>query len=228
MKYKFFLLDADDTIFDFSACSRNALKRAMEECSIAYAEEDHARYAEVNDRLWAALERREITHEELFARRFREFLTGKGCEEKGSELNAAYVACLSEEAVLLYGAEDFLRELSGMGRLFIVTNGTASVQKGRFQRFGMDRFAEKIFISEEIGVYKPSREYADYVEAHIDGFERERAVIVGDGLTSDMLLAENAGIDSVWFNSRGKEAKGGRPTFTARSYGEILAFLKGT
>lgn len=226
MKYDLFLLDADDTIFDFSACSRNALRRAMAECSIPYAEGDHALYSEINGKLWQALEKKEITHDELFELRFRRFLEGKGCPQMAERLNTAYVARLSEEAVLLDGAEEFLRLLSGMGRVFIVTNGTASVQRGRFRIFDIARYAEKIFISEEMGVYKPDRAYFDRVASEIDGFDSARAIVIGDGLTSDMLLAKNGGVDSVWFTPSGKEATGVTPTCIARSYDEILRFLR--
>lgn len=226
MKYDFFLLDADDTIFDFSACSRNALRRAMEKTGIPFEQGDHARYRAINDSLWQALERKEITHEELFELRFRRFLSEKGCETLSAKLNETYLACLSEEAVLLDGAEEFLRELSGMGRVLIVTNGTASVQRGRFRKFDLSRFAEKIFISEEMGVYKPDGAYLEIVARETEGFDRSRAVVIGDGLTSDMLLAKNGGVDSVWFNPNKKEPKGVVPTFIACDYAEILRFLR--
>lgn len=227
MRYDIFLVDADDTIFDFAACSQNALSKAMELCSVPWEEGDYARYQAINDRLWKALERKEITHEELFERRFKEFLRGKGLQPKGDLLNSTYVSCLAKEAVLLDGAEEFLRLISDMGRVFIVTNGTASVQKGRFEKFDIMRFAEAVFISEEIGVYKPDKAYLDYVAESIDGFDARRAIVIGDGLTSDMLLAKNGGVDSIWFNPRRKaDTVGIKPTYTACSYGEILQILR--
>lgn len=41
--------------------------------------------------------------------------------------------------------------------------------------------------------------YFDYAFSRIPGFEKERALLIGDSLTSDMLGAQNAGIDSMWY-----------------------------
>ena len=37
----------------------------------------------------------------------------------------------------------------------------------------------------------------------IDGFDRSRALIIGDSLTSDIRGGNNAGIQTCWFNPRG-------------------------
>ena len=47
------------------------------------------------------------------------------------------------------------------------------------------------------GLWKFS--YAKNYASAIPGFEKERALLIGDSLTSDMLGAQNAGIDSMWY-----------------------------
>ena len=49
------------------------------------------------------------------------------------------------------------------------------------------------------GAAKPDVRYFDYAFSRIPGFEKERALLIGDSLTSDMLGAQNAGIDSMWY-----------------------------
>ncbi len=227
-RYEIFLLDADDTLFDFTACCKNALKNALRECGFSYREGYHLQYLKINNELWRALERKEITHGELFSLRFQEFLTavGEGVE-KASLLNEKYVAALADECVILKGATEFLTKLKELGKIYIITNGTASVQRGRFKKFALENYAEKIFVSEEMGVYKPAKEYFDRVAQSIPDFDKERALIIGDSLTSDISLANAAEVDCVWFNPLEKPlAKGAKPTYIAKNYDEILKIIR--
>lgn len=226
-KYNIFLVDADDTLFDFSACCKNALLKAMERCAIPYEKGDHARYMAINDLYWGRLEKKEVTHEELLTVRFRDFLRNKGREEEGAKLNDAYVDCLSKECVPFDGTKQFLAELKKLGRIYIITNGTARVQRNRFQKFSLSRYAEDIFISEEIGAYKPAKEYMDYVIAHIPAFSHEKALIIGDSLTSDIPMSAVYGTDCVWMNRKDKPFTGKiMPAYTAKTYEEILKIAR--
>jgi 2-haloacid dehalogenase len=62
------------------------------------------------------------------------------------------------------------------------------------------RFFEKVFVSQEIGHNKPSKAYFDGCFAQIPGFDREKAMIVGDSLSSDIKGGIQAGIKTVWVN----------------------------
>ncbi len=90
--------------------------------------------------------------------------------------------------------------LSKKYRLFLVSNGTAIVQKGRLDSSGIRKYFEKIFVSQEIGANKPSEQYFDAVFAQIPGFDKTKAMIVGDSLSSDILGGINAGIATCWVN----------------------------
>ena len=98
------------------------------------------------------------------------------------------------------GAEEAVEALSKKYRLFLASNGTASVQKGRMTSANLYRFFEKVFVSQEIGHNKPSKAYFDACFAQIPGFDRSKAMIVGDSLTSDIRGGNNAGIKTCWVN----------------------------
>ena len=98
------------------------------------------------------------------------------------------------------GAEELLKHLSEKYRLYMVTNGTFSVQKGRIKSAGMRPYFKDIFISEEIGYDKPGKAYFDYCFSRISNFHRENTVIIGDSLTSDIQGGKNAGIRTIWYN----------------------------
>ena len=95
-----------------------------------------------------------------------------------------------------------LKQLYGRCRMYGVTNGTAAVQKKRMAISGLSRYFSGLFISEEVGVPKPQKAYFDYCFSHIPEFCREKTLIVGDSLTSDILGGRNAGIYTVWFNPK--------------------------
>ena len=65
-----------------------------------------------------------------------------------------------------------------------------------------------IFISERLGADKPSKEFFDLAFSRIEGFERDKAIIVGDRLSSDILGGINAGIKTCWFNPKGLPVSG--------------------
>lgn len=57
------------------------------------------------------------------------------------------------------GAEELLENLYGRYQMYLVTNGTLSVQKGRLKSASISHYFEDIFISEELGYNKPGIEY---------------------------------------------------------------------
>ena len=77
------------------------------------------------------------------------------------------------------------------------------MQKGRLESAKISPLFEGIFLSEEVGYVKPQIEFFEYCFSRIPDFSRDRAVIFGDSLTSDILGGINAGIRTCWFNPKG-------------------------
>ncbi len=227
-KYDTFLVDADDTVLDFHASSRTALGAALKSFGEEWKEEYAMKFFSFNDTLWEKLEKKQLTRERLMRERFPAYLEMLGLEEiDGEEFNKKYIGYLSTHPVYMPGAEEFLKALNAAGRMFIVTNGTYSVQKSRFDIARLWDYAADVFISERIGFDKPAKGYTDYVLAHIPGFDAARAVWIGDSLTADIRAANDAGIASVWFNPKNKSTNGKAfPDYEAASYTEILEILQ--
>lgn len=200
MKYKIILFDADQTLFDFKKCEYEALKKALVKLGLRNDDECIARYSEINDSLWKKLELGKIEKSRLVIERFERLCNEYGFECSVNELSDSYREYLSNEAYLIDGATDILDFLVHKCRLFVITNGLKQVQEGRFERSGIKKYFENIFISEEIGAEKPSKMFFDNVKSRIDGFEDRKALVVGDSLTSDIKGGINAGIDTCWFD----------------------------
>lgn len=197
---EFLFLDLDDTILDFHKAERIALSKTIREFGIEPEEAVLALYHTINRWHWEQLELGKLTREEVLVNRF-----GVLFEKLGKEVNArncakTYETNLSIGHYFLPGAEEAVDRLHQKYRLFLASNGTASVQKGRMTSANLYRFFEKVFVSQEIGHNKPSRNYFEACIAQIPGFDREKAVMVGDSLSSDIKGGINAGIKTVWVN----------------------------
>lgn len=223
-----FLVDADDTLLDFHGVAAEALRSTFDAFNIAWKEEYAKQFSEFNAGLWAALERKELTRDELMASRFCWFFEHIGLlEVDGKAFNQSFLNHIANNPRYLNGAQDFLVRLNQMGTVYIVTNGTLWIQELRFAQSNLLDYAREAFISDKIGYDKPSKEYTEYVISHIDGFDKERAVWIGDSLSADIKGANDAGITSIWFNPSKKEASGGlQPAYNANSFEDILSWLK--
>lgn len=227
MKYEFLLFDADHTLFDFNKSEYLALKGALDELDLPYTEECFERYSVINIGYWKMLERGEIDKKSLMLARFVDFAREYGFEEHAAELADLYMDNLARESHLFDGALELVASLASRYRLFIITNGVKSTQDGRFSTSPITKYFENIFISEIIGAEKPSREFFSAVESSIVGYNRDRALVIGDSLSSDIRGALNAGIDCIWYNPDGKEApEGWDIAYNVKNYGEILDLLK--
>lgn len=209
--YDLVLLDADGTLFDFDTAAASAFRATCAEAGIDAAVVDGGlfeRYLEINHALWAALERGEIDKESLKAERFRRLFSERDITAGPVAFSDRYLVHLAEGAQLLDGAESFVRSLAGAGMaLAIVTNGIASVQRGRFFRSPLAALIPHLFISEELGAEKPAAEF--FAEAFRrfgrDAAEKDGVIVIGDSWAADIVGALGFGLDALWFNPAGKE-----------------------
>lgn len=228
MKYDILLLDADDTLLDFKRSEREALKKTLESFGLPTDENVISTYSRINDGYWKALERCEVTKEELKTRRFADLCTHFGFEKDPVAMARTYEGNLATMTFLLEGADAICRELSEKYRIYIVTNGIKDVQMGRLYGSGINGYFIKAFVSEEMGFEKPRVEYFEAVARNITDFDKSKTVIIGDSLSSDMKGGINFGIDTCWYNPSGKPIPDGMElTYVVTSFEEIREiFLK--
>ena len=198
MEYLF--LDLDDTILDFHKAERIALSKTLADFSLEPTEAVLARYHVINRLHWERLERGELTRDQVLEGRFQVLFAELGHPVDAVAVTRCYERNLGIGHYFLPGAQEAVARLHRKYRLFLASNGTASVQKGRLTSANLYRFFREVFISQEVGYNKPSREYFDACFARIPGFDREKAMMVGDSLTSDILGGKNAGLTTCWVN----------------------------
>ena len=224
---EFLFLDLDDTILDFHKAERIAITKTIREFGLEPTDEVLDRYHVINKWHWEQLELGKMTRDEVLEKRFGALFSEYGVEADQTACARAYEKNLAIGHYFLPGAEEAVDRLSKKYRLFLASNGTASVQKGRMTSANLYRFFEKVFVSQEIGHNKPSKDYFDACFAQIPGFDPDKAMIVGDSLTSDILGGIRAGLRTCWVNpdhSAGREDI--RPDYEIEGLYQLEAILE--
>lgn len=201
---KYIFLDLDDTILDFKKAEAAAISKTLSFMGVNPTEKIISRYSEINDMMWKMLERKERTRAQILTERFAILYNELGVEVDANETWTVYERFLSQGHWFIDGAPELLEELYKDYELYLVSNGTASVQKGRLESSGIEKYFKGIFISQNIGINKPDKRFFDKVFETINGFEKDKAIIIGDSITSDILGGINAGIKTLWFNPKNK------------------------
>lgn len=194
------LFDLDNTILDFDKAERRAVRCTLETLGITPAPAVIKRYSQLNLEQWKLLELGKLTRQEVKLRRYQLLFQEIGVNASAQEAAKLYETELGVGHYFIDGAEELLETLAKDYSLYLVTNGTASVQKSRLKSAGIGKYFRSIFISEDMGANKPSLKYFEACFRQIPGFRREETVIIGDSLTSDIKGGKNAGIRTIWYN----------------------------
>ena len=185
------------------------------------------RYHLINKAHWERLERGELTREQVLVGRFAVLFEELGISVDPAACTAAYSENLAIGHYFMPGAEEAVERLSKKYRLFLASNGTASVQHGRMTSANLYRFFEKVFVSQNIGYNKPAIEYFERCFAQIPDFDPKKAMIVGDSLTSDIRGGKNAGIATCWVNPDHAPGKEGiTPDYEIEALPQLEALLE--
>lgn len=212
-KLKALLWDVDGTLLDFEEAEKCAVRSCFSKFELGECTDEMlARYSAINKRYWEALERGELTKQEVLVGRYREFFAGEGIAPAFAEpFNEEYQIRLGDTCVFCDNAYEVVKNMRHRVKQYAVTNGTAVAQKRKLKNSKLDELFDGIFISDEVGFEKPSVEFFDAVLAAVDedldtrGISREEILIIGDSLTSDIRGGNNAKIKTCWYNPKHKE-----------------------
>ena len=143
-------------------------------------------------------------------------------------------------------AYNIVKELKGKVLQCAASNGTKKAQTGKLKNSGLDQLFELVFISEDVGAEKPSKEFFNKALEDANGWLCENEVqclevtetyrgelnvseviIVGDSLTSDILGGNNAGIKTCWYNPKGVPNDiGVKVDYEISDLHEVIALVK--
>ena len=109
------LFDIDNTLLDFSAGAMQAMEEIFLEAGLPYAPEMFTVFQVENDKLWARIERGELTIAGLRDVRWQTILARLGLEADGAAMEDAFRDRLHESAVPVAGALEVLAEQTNSG-----------------------------------------------------------------------------------------------------------------
>lgn len=226
-QYRWLLLDADNTLFDFDAAEEFALTRTLICHDLSPSGEIKAQYRAINSALWAACDRGELSQEALFLKRFSLFFQALGISGDPVQWNEFYLNALADCPVLLPGAETLVRRLSDRYILALATNGVPFVQRRRLNASPLvPFFKDRIFISGEMGCRKPEKQFFEKILAALGASNQKgKVLVVGDSLSSDIRGAFNARLDSVWLRWPSSKPGPIRATYEVENLAQLAQLL---
>ena len=206
MKYEWLLFDLDNTLLDFNASEHFALTKVLDQVGVIFQPEHLTVYEKINRACWDAFEKGTLPQSAINETRFSQFLQALGLHNEDSfEVGNYYLDQLSEKAVFMEGAQDLLETQYQKHKLGIVTNGLKQVQRPKLVKAGLTHYFKIIVVSDEIGVSKPQVGFFDYAFREMASPPKEKVLIIGDSINSDIKGGINYGIDTCWYNPLKKE-----------------------
>lgn len=220
-------LDLDDTILDFQKGERRAIYKAFVDMGLPVDDSIINRYIEINLSCWQALERGEMTKDQVLVDRFRLLFDELEITRSADEAQEIYENYLKDEHDFIEGAEELLNRFMAEGKydLYMATNGIPSVQKPRIKDADIAKYFKEIFISEDIGYAKPSKKFFNACFEMIEDFSIDKTIIVGDSLTSDILGGKNSGIKTCHFNPKNRPYGSIIPDYKINKLSELIDLL---
>lgn len=225
--YTTVLFDADETLLDFRRSEHSALIETFRQNSLPTDDAFLQSYTEINDGLWESFNRGEISKKEITDMRFTLLFEKHGISLDGKAFNSLYLENLSKYGYALPGAFEMCQKLHDAGlRLYIITNGIGFVQKKRLAESGLSKFFKGVYISEDVGAAKPSKEYFDCVYAELEEKDKSKIIVVGDSLSADIKGGKEYGFVTCWYNFKGLP-KNEKADFCAENFSDIERVLLG-
>jgi len=229
--YKYVFLDLDDTIWDFHANAEHSLRTAYNTLSLDNYFENFETffrlYIKRNNELWDLYGAGELTKDFLQAERFRYPLRQAGAEndELAEKIGETYLKLLPERTILVPHAQELLEYLYEKYPLTIVSNGFAEIQEKKLTNSRIKRYFRHIVLSEDAGALKPDKKIFEHA-LRLNRAAPEETVMIGDIFQADIVGAQRAGIDQIFYNQRKYQFQENESaTYTVSSLQEVFEIL---
>ena len=228
--YRNLFIDLDDTVYDFSAASRESFLETYEllhyERYFDSFEHYMSLYEPYNLELWRIYGEGKITKDELNRRRYSHPLEAVGVNDP--QLAATFcrnaLGLIPTKGPLEPGTIELLEYLRPKYNLYILSNGFKELQSRKMQTAGIDKYFDALILSEDIGVNKPDKRLYEHAMQRTAS-KPEESLMIGDMFDTDIVGAANFGIDSIYYNPKGKTGHPFTPTYEVRHLLEIKEIL---
>ncbi len=226
ISHKNILYDIGDTLVSITEDFETYTKRAISNIFPFFKQENATEEEFVTQVYEIRTNMRKEAHRTLYEFSFEDFIHRIGDyysipQSEYKELELAYVSSELSITILKEGVHDVLKrgKLAGK-RQFIATNNFSALHvKEILSRFELVDYFEKIYISGEMNVRKPSPSFIDNI-CEDSKLRKEETIIIGDKLNMDILAAKNSQISSCWITKKNNESDID-PTYSVRDLKQI-------
>ena len=229
-KYTTLFIDLDDTIYDFSAASRESFHETYDQLHYEryFNSFEHylSLYEPYNLELWHLYGEGKITKEELNKRRYSHPLEMVGIrnQELADTFCREALGRIPTKGNLVTGAIELLEYLRPKYAMYILSNGFKELQSRKMRTAGIDSYFDGLILSEDIGVNKPGRALYEHA-MQISCAQLDASLMIGDMFDTDIIGAANIGMDSLYFNPKGKSGHPFTPTYEVKTLLQIKEIL---
>jgi len=209
---RWIFLDLDDTLWNFSRNSLDSLQSLYyTEQSVSDSFPSAESFIDVyhfhNSDLWSqyhhGLISAEYLRSERFLRTLQEVASQKNLRDEALRLDALYLSRLVGGKELVVGAEEFLKRVADKYLIGIISNGFLDTQYHKIFNTCINKYVQRLIVSDEIGIAKPDRRIFGYAIEET-GADSGQAVMIGDNPETDVLGALKAGWKAIYFNPDNK------------------------
>ena len=211
-KYETLIFDLDDTLIDNNQSIKYAFTIMINQLGIPFSNELFEKWKKFDTAYWHTWEsgnmfipdsvktlEDKITY--LRANRFILFFKELHLNfETAISLNDIYCSMLGVNIMEIPDASKLLQELNSNYEILIATNGPKDAAINKLEKAKLDSYISFIVSSEEVGYSKPMPEFFEFLYQKTQNKDKNKMLLIGDSLTTDILGGMKNGIDTCWFN----------------------------
>jgi putative hydrolase of the HAD superfamily len=210
-KYQHIFFDLDHTLWDFERNSEETISELFHELKMAERGVVSARnlylsFERANREAWDLYHLNKIDKEELRISRFSRTLAENGITdhpELAEMMAQFYLSVCPTKPHLFDGSIEILDHLVSKYPLYLISNGFAETTDMKVQASEITKYFKTVITPTHSGFKKPEKEMFLFALSKAN-CKPEQAIMIGDDLQADILGAQNAGIDQVFFNPNKK------------------------
>lgn len=228
--YQHLFFDLDHTLWDYDKNVTESLAELYEhyglvELGIPSFQHFFDSFHAVNFQLWDWYNVGKIDKVNLRKERFPRIFSHAGgrAEAIPQEFEEDFMHRTSSKPHVFPYSKEILTYLKEKYRVHVITNGFNESQAKKMKSSGLDVFFELVVTSETTGHKKPDPRIFHYALDQLKT-QAEHCLMIGDNPNSDILGAQNANIDQVYFNPEGKAIEL-KPTYEIKHLQELESLL---
>lgn len=211
-KYETLIFDLDDTLIDNNESVKYAFMVVLDQLNIKFTNELFKKWLNFDKKYWHIYENEKIiipntikSKENIItylrANRFLIFFKKLNLSlEDAIDINDLFCKNLGVNIIEIEGASTLLQKLSPNYEILIATNAAKETAHVKLEKANLDTYISSIITPDDVGYSKPKEEFFNYLYKKCENKDKNKMLLTGDSLTTDILGGMNNGIDTCWYN----------------------------